>query len=59
MKVNDAYWTPFLDPEYSVLGLPRGLGGQGIRYLDFTTGWQGSRWVWAAPEPRPRRVRLK
>ena len=48
MKANEQTWTAFLDPQYSVLGLPHGLGRDGARYLDVATGWQGSRRIRAA-----------
>ncbi len=56
MKANDKNWTTFLDPGYSVLALPQGLGRNGFRYLDVTTGWQGSRRVWPAFDRRARRL---
>jgi hypothetical protein len=43
MKANDRSWTAILDPRYSVLALPHGLGRVGARYLDIATGWQESR----------------
>ena len=43
MKANEQIWTAILDPRYSVLALPHGLGRVGARYLDIATGWQGSR----------------
>jgi hypothetical protein len=50
MKANEQTWTASLDPEYSVLGLPHGLGRDGARYLDVATGWQESRRIRAAFE---------
>jgi hypothetical protein len=58
MKANET-WTAILDPQYSVLPLPRGLGRDGARYLDIVTGWQGSRRNRHAFERRRRRHRLK
>jgi len=49
MKANET-WTAILDPQYSVLPLPPGLGRDGARYLDIATGWQGSRRNWPAFE---------
>ncbi len=43
MKANEQSWTAILDPRYSFLALPHGLGRVGARYLDIATGWQGSR----------------
>ena len=59
MKANDQAWTLFLDPDYSVLGLPSSPGRNAAQYLDFVTGWQVPRRVWPAVEARPRRDRLK
>jgi hypothetical protein len=59
MKANDQALTVFLDPDYSLLGLPSGSGRKGVQYLDVVTGWQGPRRVWPAVEARPRRDRLK
>ena len=55
MKANDQAWTVFLDPDYSVLGLPSSPGRNGVRYLDVVTGWQGP----PAVETGPRRDRSK
>jgi len=59
MKANDKIWTAFLDPEYSVLGLPPGPGRDRVWYLEIATGWQGSRRIRAAFEVLPRRDRLQ
>ena len=59
MKAIDQTWTVFLDPDYSILGLPSGPGRNGVQYLDIVTGWQGRRWVWPAVEAGPRRDRPK
>jgi hypothetical protein len=59
MKAIDKTWSAFLDPEYSVLRLPHGLGRDGALYLDVTTGCHASRRIWTALEGRARRVRPK
>ena len=48
MKAIDKTWKAILDPGYSVLGLPHGVGRNDALYLDVVTGWQGPRRSWPA-----------
>ena len=41
MRGHERTGGPFVDPEYSVLGLSPGLSRNGARYLDVVTGWLG------------------
>jgi hypothetical protein len=54
VRAREAIKAAFVDPEYSVLGLKRGLGRDEIQYLDVVTGWRGTFWVWPAGTRRSR-----